>query len=201
MRWRYEDIGKRVKAFRMASGLSADEVAQKIGISRTALYRVEKGEIAKVDTLERLSDLLGRIHADAAGRRHRIHGVGRQLFRTHPAAGGKRGPDHRPGRSGVFPAGLGRIRRQPGTSAARKRPRRRAAPQAHAGRYRPDHGDTARAQAHLYAAPPQHREPDLGRADRPLPERWPAGPPGPAGNECCASATRRHAPRSSTWPG
>lgn len=58
MRWRYEDIGKRVKAFRMASGLSADEVAQKIGISRTALYRVEKGEIAKVDTLERLSDLL-----------------------------------------------------------------------------------------------------------------------------------------------
>jgi transcriptional regulator with XRE-family HTH domain len=58
MRWRYEDIGKRVKAFRMASGLSADEVALKIGISRTALYRVEKGEIAKVDTLERLSDLL-----------------------------------------------------------------------------------------------------------------------------------------------
>ncbi|ANN71042.1 helix-turn-helix domain-containing protein [Bordetella bronchialis] len=58
MRWRYEDIGKRVKAFRMASGLSADEVAQKIGISRTALYRVEKGEIAKVETLERLSELL-----------------------------------------------------------------------------------------------------------------------------------------------
>jgi transcriptional regulator with XRE-family HTH domain len=58
MRWNYEDIGKRVKAFRLASGLSADEVAQRIGISRTALYRVEKGEIAKVDTLERLSDLL-----------------------------------------------------------------------------------------------------------------------------------------------
>lgn len=58
MRWRYEDIGKRVKAFRLASDLSADEVAQRIGISRTALYRVEKGEIAKIDTLERLSDLL-----------------------------------------------------------------------------------------------------------------------------------------------
>jgi len=58
MRWRYEDIGQRVKAFRLASGLSADEVAQRIGISRTALYRVEKGEIAKIDTLERLSDLL-----------------------------------------------------------------------------------------------------------------------------------------------
>ncbi|OWT77617.1 transcriptional regulator [Achromobacter sp. HZ28] len=58
MDMRYEEIGQRVKAFRLASGLSADEVAQKIGISRTALYRVEKGEIAKIDTLERLSDLL-----------------------------------------------------------------------------------------------------------------------------------------------
>lgn len=54
----YEEIGQRVRAFRMASGYSADEVAQRIGISRTALYRVEKGEIAKIDTLERLSELL-----------------------------------------------------------------------------------------------------------------------------------------------
>jgi transcriptional regulator with XRE-family HTH domain len=54
----YEEIGQRVRAFRMASGLSADEVAERIGISRTALYRVEKGEIAKIDTLERLSELL-----------------------------------------------------------------------------------------------------------------------------------------------
>ena len=54
----YEEIGQRVKAFRMASGISAEEVAQRIGISRTALYRVEKGEIAKIDTLERLSELL-----------------------------------------------------------------------------------------------------------------------------------------------
>ena len=54
----YEEIGQRVRAFRLASGYSADEVAQRIGISRTALYRVEKGEISKIDTLERLSDLL-----------------------------------------------------------------------------------------------------------------------------------------------
>lgn len=54
----YEEIGQRVRAFRMASGFSADEVAQRIGISRTALYRVEKGDIAKIDTLERLSELL-----------------------------------------------------------------------------------------------------------------------------------------------
>jgi len=58
MRSRYKEIGQRVKAFRMASGYSAEEVAQKLGISRTALYRVEKGEIAKIETLHALSELL-----------------------------------------------------------------------------------------------------------------------------------------------
>jgi transcriptional regulator with XRE-family HTH domain len=43
----------------MGSGLSADEIARKIGISRTALYRFERGELAKIDTLERLAELLG----------------------------------------------------------------------------------------------------------------------------------------------
>lgn len=43
----------------MGSGLSADQVAQKIGISRAALYRYEKGEVAKIDTLDRLANLLG----------------------------------------------------------------------------------------------------------------------------------------------
>jgi transcriptional regulator with XRE-family HTH domain len=55
---RYDEIGNRLKAFRLASGLSADEIAKKIGISRTALYRFEKGELAKIDTLEKLADLL-----------------------------------------------------------------------------------------------------------------------------------------------
>ena len=41
------------------SGLSADEIAKKLGISRTALYRFERGELAKIDTLERLAELLG----------------------------------------------------------------------------------------------------------------------------------------------
>ena len=55
---RFDDIGDRLKAFRLASGLSADEIAGRLGISRTALYRFEKGELAKIETLERLSDLL-----------------------------------------------------------------------------------------------------------------------------------------------
>jgi len=56
---RFDDIGNRLKAFRLGSGLSADEIAERIGISRTALYRFEKGEMAKIETLEKLSELLG----------------------------------------------------------------------------------------------------------------------------------------------
>jgi transcriptional regulator with XRE-family HTH domain len=55
---RFDDIGNRLKAFRLGSGLSAEEIAQKLGISRTALYRFEKGELAKIETLENLADLL-----------------------------------------------------------------------------------------------------------------------------------------------
>jgi transcriptional regulator with XRE-family HTH domain len=56
---RFDDIGNRLKAFRLGSGLSADEIASRIGISRTALYRFEKGELAKIETLEKLAELLG----------------------------------------------------------------------------------------------------------------------------------------------
>jgi transcriptional regulator with XRE-family HTH domain len=56
---RFEDIGNRLKAFRRASGLGADEIASRIGISRAALYRYEKGEVAKIETLDRMAKLLG----------------------------------------------------------------------------------------------------------------------------------------------
>ena len=58
MTLRFDDIGNRLKAFRLGSGLSADEIANRLGISRTALYRFEKGEVAKIDTLEKLAELL-----------------------------------------------------------------------------------------------------------------------------------------------
>jgi transcriptional regulator with XRE-family HTH domain len=58
MSLRFDDIGNRLKAFRLGSGLSAEEIAQKLGISRTALYRFEKGEVAKIETLENLAELL-----------------------------------------------------------------------------------------------------------------------------------------------
>ena len=33
----------------------AEEIAARLGISRTALYRFEKGELAKIETLEKLA--------------------------------------------------------------------------------------------------------------------------------------------------
>src|SRR2546429_7507949 len=56
---RFDDFGNRLKAFRLGSGLSAGEIASRLGISRTALYRFEKGELAKIETLEKLAELLG----------------------------------------------------------------------------------------------------------------------------------------------
>lgn len=55
---RFDDIGNRLKAFRLASGLGADAIARRLDISRAALYRFERGELAKIETLEKLSELL-----------------------------------------------------------------------------------------------------------------------------------------------
>lgn len=54
----YKEIGQRLRAYRMGKGLSPEEVAARLGISRAALYRYEKGELIKLDTIERLADLL-----------------------------------------------------------------------------------------------------------------------------------------------
>jgi transcriptional regulator with XRE-family HTH domain len=56
---RFDDIGNRLRAFRLGANLSADEIAKRIGISRAALYRFEKGELVKIETLEKLAELLG----------------------------------------------------------------------------------------------------------------------------------------------
>lgn len=55
----YFQVGQRLRAHRMGQGLSPEEAAEKLGISRAALYNYEKGEgPVKLETLERIADLL-----------------------------------------------------------------------------------------------------------------------------------------------
>jgi transcriptional regulator with XRE-family HTH domain len=43
----------------MGKNFKAGDLAARLGVSRAALYRVEKGELVKIETLERLATLLG----------------------------------------------------------------------------------------------------------------------------------------------
>jgi transcriptional regulator with XRE-family HTH domain len=52
------DVGRRLKAHRIERGQSADEIAARLGISRAAVYRIESGDVVKIETLERLANEL-----------------------------------------------------------------------------------------------------------------------------------------------
>jgi transcriptional regulator with XRE-family HTH domain len=54
----WEEIGNRLRAYRMGKNFKATDLAERLGVSRAALYRLEKGELVKIDTLERLATLL-----------------------------------------------------------------------------------------------------------------------------------------------
>jgi transcriptional regulator with XRE-family HTH domain len=54
-----DDVGQRLKAFRMGAGLTPEELAVKAGVSRAAIYRYEAGKPPKVDTLGKIAELLG----------------------------------------------------------------------------------------------------------------------------------------------
>lgn len=56
---RFSDIGARLRAHRLGKSLSAEQLAAKLGISRAALYRAEKGEIRKIETLTSIAGELG----------------------------------------------------------------------------------------------------------------------------------------------
>ena len=55
---RFTEIGQQLRAYRLESGLRAEEIAARLGVSRAALYRYEKGEVIKLDTVNRLAELL-----------------------------------------------------------------------------------------------------------------------------------------------
>lgn len=52
------EVGQQLRAYRMESGLKAEDISARLGISRAALYRYEKGEVIKLETLTRLAELL-----------------------------------------------------------------------------------------------------------------------------------------------
>jgi transcriptional regulator with XRE-family HTH domain len=42
----------------MGRGLAAEQVAERLGVSRAAVYRIEAGEVVKIETLDRLANVL-----------------------------------------------------------------------------------------------------------------------------------------------
>jgi transcriptional regulator with XRE-family HTH domain len=55
---RFAEIGQQLRQYRLESGLRAEEIAARLGVSRAALYRYEKGEVIKLDTIKRLAEML-----------------------------------------------------------------------------------------------------------------------------------------------
>lgn len=63
----YAALGDRLRAYRVGASMLAEDVAAMLGVSRAAIYRMEKGEIIKIETLERLAPLLGTSVASLLG--------------------------------------------------------------------------------------------------------------------------------------
>ena len=63
----YQALGDRLRAYRIGASLLAEDVAEQLGVSRAVVYRMEKGEIVKIETLERLAQLLGTSMATLLG--------------------------------------------------------------------------------------------------------------------------------------
>ncbi|MDR5880267.1 helix-turn-helix transcriptional regulator [Caballeronia sp. LZ032] len=55
----FRAIGERLKLHRQQMKMTADEVAEAIGVSRALLHRYEAGNIVKLETLERLARVYG----------------------------------------------------------------------------------------------------------------------------------------------
>ena len=74
----FESVGRRLKAHRLGLGLSADALAEQLGISRAAVYRIEAGTVVKVETLQRLTTVLETSLASllGAGVEYYSHPVG-----------------------------------------------------------------------------------------------------------------------------
>ena len=61
--------GDRIKELRKSLGLRADELADKVGVSRSTMFRYERGTIEKIpfDVMQQLADILGTSIAYLSG--------------------------------------------------------------------------------------------------------------------------------------
>jgi transcriptional regulator with XRE-family HTH domain len=64
---KFHEIGQRLRAYRLGAGLASEEIAERLNVSRAAVYRIEAGEIVKIDTLGRLAEVLGTSLASLLG--------------------------------------------------------------------------------------------------------------------------------------
>ncbi|MDR0226995.1 MAG: helix-turn-helix domain-containing protein [Burkholderiaceae bacterium] len=76
----YASLGNRLRAYRIGASLQAEDVAERLGISRAVVYRMEKGEIVKIETLERLATLLETSLASLLGVEVEYHASALGLF-------------------------------------------------------------------------------------------------------------------------
>lgn len=63
----FEEIGRRLKAYRLGRSLTAEEVTERLGVSRAAVYRIESDGVVKIETLERLATVLQTTVASLLG--------------------------------------------------------------------------------------------------------------------------------------
>jgi transcriptional regulator with XRE-family HTH domain len=63
----FQSIGERLRAYRLAADLRSEDVAERLNISRAAVYKLERGEIVKINTLEGLAALFGVSLANLLG--------------------------------------------------------------------------------------------------------------------------------------
>lgn len=54
-----KEIGKRIRAYRMGAGLSPEETAKRLQVSRAALYKYERTGVVKLETIERFASIVG----------------------------------------------------------------------------------------------------------------------------------------------
>ena len=160
---RFTEIGQQLRAYRLESGLRAEEIAARLGVSRAALYRYEKGEVIKLDTIKRLAELLkiSPLSLLGIGVEYYNRPIGyferiRQVEETADQILQLVGPVCYLTTSDAYDAALAkRSRRAPSRPAPTALQMRSIAEQVH--------GHPGRAQAHVRAAAPGHHRDGLGR--------------------------------------